>query len=83
MKNIKNYIIKKAEKAKNASKKLALEIDGGQPYKEDLQKYDEIRTNFLNALNIKVIKFTNTDLQLKISEVIETIFKELAHPQSK
>lgn len=52
--------------------KLVIEIDGKQHQKHDVQKYDQIRTEFMNAVGIEVIRFQNeeiiyqTDLTLAI-----------------
>lgn len=56
-------------------KLLAIELDGGQHIINE--KYDEERTNFINALGIKVIRFWNHEALQKIEGVLEVIANEL------
>ncbi|MBN1169166.1 endonuclease domain-containing protein [Candidatus Woesebacteria bacterium] len=58
-------------------KKLAIEIDGGQHNKTIKRKQDKIRTNYLNALEIKVIRYWNNQVLDKTNEVLEDILKHL------
>lgn len=58
-------------------KKLAIELDGSQHL--DNVEYDKERTNFLESLGIKVIRFWNNEVNenlygvlLKIKEQLET-----------
>jgi very-short-patch-repair endonuclease len=53
--------------------KLAIEIDGDSHFEENSQEYDNIRTEFLNAEGIKVIRFTNTDVYKNINGVLEQL----------
>lgn len=48
--------------------RLAIEIDGGSHFEQEDIEYDEVRTNFLNSLKIKVIRFTNNDVYIKFVE---------------
>lgn len=59
------------------SKKLVIEIDGSQHFTN--KEYDEIRSKYLEGLGIKVIRFTNADINTNINGVIENIIKELNH----
>ena len=42
--------------------KLVIEIDGSQHYTEDGKAYDEFRTEILENYNLKVIRFTNVQI---------------------
>lgn len=53
--------------------KLAIEIDGDSHFDDDSQQYDKIRTEFLNAEGIKVIRFTNTEIYKNMNEVLENL----------
>lgn len=55
------------------SKKLIIELDGGQHYEEDALRYDEERTKYFNELGIRVIRFTNTDIDKRFENVCEEI----------
>lgn len=57
--------------------RLAIEIDGGTHFEEDVIEYDKKRTNFLNSVGIKVIKFTNNDVYKNMINVLEEIKKEI------
>jgi len=57
------------------SKKLVVEIDGSQHFVN--KEYDDIRSKYLESLDIKVIRFTNTEINTNMSGVIDKIMKEL------
>lgn len=57
------------------TKKLAIEIDGLQHIEN--KEYDNQRTMYLNALNIKVLRFWNNEINDSIDIVINKIVKEL------
>ena len=57
------------------SVKLAIEIDGGQHYEDDAMAYDQTRTNYLSSVGIRVIRFTNADIDKNLNGVIVTIKK--------
>ena len=39
--------------------KLVIELDGAQHYEENVMEYDAVRTQFLNAAGIEVLRFPN------------------------
>ncbi|MCI9566753.1 endonuclease domain-containing protein [bacterium 1xD42-67] len=44
--------------------KLVVELDGSQHYDEHgLIEYDQIRTDYLEALELKVLRFTNEEIE--------------------
>ena len=55
------------------SKKIIIEIDGGQHNEDDNKNYDLERTKFLESLGYKVIRFWNND----IDNNIEGVYKEM------
>ena len=57
--------------------KLAIEIDGSQHYADEQQEYDEIRTSFLCAQGIKVIRFSNKDVDNNFDDVCREINQNL------
>lgn len=59
------------------SKKLVIEIDGSQHFEKDAQEYDDIRSNYFGGLDIKVLRFTNVEINTNISSVVENIINEL------
>ena len=56
-------------------KKLVIEIDGA--YHERQKKYDELRTEIINLLGIKVIRFTNDLVENNLSSTKKSILKHL------
>ena len=57
--------------------KLVIEIDGGQHFTKDAADYDQIKDRRLNSLGLKVLRFTNTDVQKNIEGVIDIILDNL------
>ena len=56
---------------------LVVEIDGKYHQEEETQQKDEVRTDFLNSLGYKVIRFTNEEVVADIDHVINQIKSEL------
>jgi len=59
------------------SEKLAIELDGDSHFTNEAITYDIARTAYLNALNIKVLRFLNTDVFDNLIAVCERILVEL------
>ena len=57
--------------------KLAVELDGSQHFDDDGLRYDEKRTQALERLSIKVVRFTNREIDLEFRAVCETIDNEV------
>jgi very-short-patch-repair endonuclease len=56
-------------------KKLVIELDGSQHL--DNQEHDQERTNYLESLDIKVIRFWNGDIKNNLDGVLMKIKEEL------
>ena len=57
--------------------RLIIELDGSQHYDENgLVEYDQIRTDFLEALELKVLRFRNTEIDNNFSAVCRMIQAE-------
>lgn len=56
-----------------ASAKLVIELDGSQHYEEQGQSYDAERTAYLEALGLKVLRFSNADINSRFKSVCEAI----------
>ena len=64
-----NYILDfYCEKAR-----LAVELDGSQHYEESGLEYDRIRTEYLQGLGIRVLRFSNEDMKRNFRGVCEAI----------
>jgi very-short-patch-repair endonuclease len=57
--------------------KMAIEIDGGQHYFDEEVEKDKKRDDYLNALGIKVLRFSNNEILENIEEVLEKIYEEI------
>ncbi len=58
-------------------KKLIIEIDGGIHNKTNNQLNDRIRDKFFTDLDYKILRFTNDQIENKITEVIHKIKENL------
>ena len=65
-----------------ASAKLVIELDGSQHYTDQGKSYDEERTRILNSYQLKVLRFTNYEVDVNFStvcnEIHDVIQKRLA-----
>jgi len=62
---------------------LAIEIDGSQHYEKEALEYDKARTEYLNGLGIKVLRFSNKDVNINFDGVcknIEDVVNERLNP---
>src|SRR5947207_2846068 len=57
------------------SKNLVIEIDGEVHDLEGAKDNDKIRTEFLNSNGLKVLRFSNIEVQNKLEKVLEGIKK--------
>lgn len=56
-------------------RRLVIEIDGSTH--KNSKEYDKERTLFLNSLDIKVLRFWNSDISNNLDKVLEKIIAEL------
>jgi len=54
-------------------KRICIEIDGESHFSNEWKEYDAIRTEFLEALWIEVLRFTNKEVMDNINWVLERI----------
>jgi very-short-patch-repair endonuclease len=62
-----------------ASRKLIIELDGGQHSEADQLVYDQIRTAKLEKLGLRVLRFWDTEVLKNPDGIKETIFRYLEH----
>ena len=60
-----------------ASAKLVIEIDGSQHYEGTGTAYDEKRTKYLESLGLTVVRYTNTDINIRFNQVCEDIYQRI------
>jgi very-short-patch-repair endonuclease len=56
---------------------LVIELDGGQHFESERQRYDEQRTLYLQKQGLSVLRFTNLDVLKNIEGVMEVIFRQV------
>ena len=56
-----------------AAEKLVVELDGSQHYEPESAIKDGLRTNKIESLGIKVIRYTNIDIHCRFQYVCEDI----------
>jgi very-short-patch-repair endonuclease len=54
-------------------KKLVIEIDGSQHLKKNANEYDHARSSYFKGLDIRVLRFTNTEINTNIEGVTQKI----------
>lgn len=59
------------------SKKIIIEIDGSQHFEKEAIEYDEIRSAYFEGLDIKVLRFTNAEINTNMDGVLLKILSEL------
>lgn len=57
--------------------KLVIEIDGAQHYTDDGKSYDAARTAYLQAKGLRVLRFSNKEVNESFQAVCEAINKAL------
>ena len=70
-----------------ASAKLVIELDGSQHYIEEGQERDRNRDSFMEKKGLKVLRYSNNDINSNFSGVCEDIVKNIEKrkrfPESK
>lgn len=59
-----------------AEVKLCIEIDGESHLEKTQQDYDAARTEYLESLGRKVLRFTNNDVRFNINVVVQEILDQ-------
>ncbi len=53
--------------------KLVVELDGDFHFDDDVKKYDEERTDYINNFGIKLIRFENQEVLYNLETVLKSI----------
>ena len=61
----------------SASAKIVIELDGSQHYTDDAIIKDEERDNYLNKFGIKVLRYSNYELNKNFNAVCEDILRQI------
>ncbi len=59
---------------------LAIEIDGGGHQEPNQKEYDEARSQFMEEKGIKVLRFTNSEIENNLLEVMKRILMAAGFP---
>lgn len=57
--------------------KLVIELDGSQHFTDDSIAYDKERDEYLNAIGLKVLRFTNKQIHSELDLILEQIYNEI------
>ncbi len=60
-----------------ATSKIVIEIDGWQHGTEENSEYDSVRTEYLESLGLKVLRYSNKDIHKKFNYICADILKNL------
>lgn len=60
-----------------ASSKIVIELDGSQHYEDENIKKDIVRDNYLKELGIKVLRYSNLDINKNFKEVCQDILNQI------
>ena len=66
-----------------AQAKLVIEIDGTQHYETKGKQADTIRDAYLTSLGLTVVRYSNTDVNLRFDSVCEDIWNKLKLAEKK
>ena len=55
--------------------RLVIEIDGSQHYDPESVVYDKKRTTYLESLGLRVVRFSNADINVRFPAVCEEIHR--------
>ncbi len=59
--------------------KLGIELDGGQHAEANQEEYDQIRTDYLTSIGIRILRFWNYEVMNDLVTVTETINNHLSN----
>ncbi len=57
--------------------KLVIEVAGSQHFANEMTEYDRIRTEYLNGLGLRVLRFTNLDVLTHSEGIVESIIENM------
>jgi very-short-patch-repair endonuclease len=58
-------------------RQLAIEVDGDSHFNEGAERYDAVRTDWLRAKGIRVLRFTNADVMQEFEAVCARVLEAL------
>jgi very-short-patch-repair endonuclease len=64
-----------------ASKKIVIELDGSQHFENEGQEKDKLRDEYLNKSGIKVLRYSNLDIDRNFEGVCTDILKHISNEE--
>lgn len=61
-----------------ADAKIVIELDGSQHYEREGRVHDAKRDEYLRNLGIKVVRYSNADVNIRFDNVCEDILKHIS-----
>ena len=65
-----------------ASANLVIELDGSQHYDQEGRRADRERDAYLSALGLRVLRYSNADVNLRYRQVCEDIYNHIQKSDS-
>ena len=65
-----------------AERRLIVELDGSQHGEESAERYDRLRTEYLERLDYSVLRFWNSEVMEKLDVVLKKIYQALTKNKS-
>ena len=59
-------------------KKLVIEVDGDSHFTPEAKEYDRLRQIYIESLGIRIVRFTNDDVDQNLEGVLEVIATAIA-----
>jgi very-short-patch-repair endonuclease len=59
---------------------LVIEVDGGQHFEASQARRDEQRTAYLEAQNLRVLRFTDREVLQQLDAVVDAVFAAVSAP---
>lgn len=63
--------------------RLAIELDGGHHFEPKQRAYDRERQRYIESLGVKVVRYTNADIDSDIDAVLEDLARKMKRRQSQ
>ncbi|MBO5912757.1 MAG: DUF559 domain-containing protein [Clostridia bacterium] len=60
-----------------ATSKIVVELDGSQHFEDTAQQQDKIRDDYLQSIGIKVLRYSNRDINLHFKDVCNDIYNHI------
>jgi very-short-patch-repair endonuclease len=57
--------------------RLAIEVDGPTHQGSEAQAHDQVRQQFIESLDIKFLRFTNSEVYQNLDAVVEIIYQKV------